>query len=133
MKLVDVNNSPTAPKLLYRLLEERTPDVNISHRGLPDWESHIAFINSRPYDAWYQIEENGEPVGAIYLTATSEIGVFILKAHRGKGYGRQAIEMLMATHPRKRFLANINPTNQRSIEFFQTLGFQHIQNTYEKR
>ena len=44
-----------------------------------------------------------------------------------------SIEMLMEKHPRERFLANINPANERSIEFFRSLGFVHIQNTYEKR
>ncbi len=133
MKLVDVYASPEAPRVLYRLMEERTPQVNISHRALPDWDSHVAFIESRPYDAWYLMLQDNEPVGAIYLSKTSEIGVFVLAAYRGHGYGKQAIEVLMEQHPRERFLANINPTNTRSIKFFQSLGFSHIQNTYEKR
>ena len=133
MKLVDVHESPVAPKLLYQLMEERTPEINISHQALPDWESHLAFIASRPYDAWYLIEDEDEQVGTIYLSKTSEIGVFILAAHRGHGYGKRAIEMLTEKHPRERFLANINPANGRSIEFFESLGFHHIQNTYEKR
>lgn len=134
MKLVDVYDVPDeAPKILYRLLEERTPEVNISHRGLPDWDSHLAFISSRPYDAWYLIEAGGEYVGAIYLSKASEIGVFVLDGHRGHGFGKRAIEKLMQAHPRERFLANINPANTCSIEFFRALGFAHIQNTYEKR
>ena len=133
VKLIDVYASPDAPKVLYQLMEERTPDVNISHRALPDRKTHLAFIESRPYDAWYLIKENDEPVGAIYLSKMSEIGVFILNAHRGHGYGKRAIEMLVEKHPRERFLANINPMNTRSIELFQSLGFSHIQNTYEKR
>lgn len=134
MRLVDIYDAPDeAPKLLYRLMEERTPEVNISHRGLPDWATHLAFIESRPYDAWYLIEDNGVYVGAIYLSKASEIGAFVLGEHRGNGYGKQAIEKVMAAHPRERFLANINPANTNSIEFFRSLGFVHIQNTYEKR
>lgn len=133
MRLVDVHDAPAAPTVLYRLMEERTPEVNISHRELPDWDSHIAFIASRPYDAWYLIEVEGTPVGAIYLSRASEIGVFVLNEHRGHGYGKRAVEMVMAAHPRDRFLANINPANTRSIGFFEGLGFRHIQNTYEKR
>lgn len=132
MRLVDVQDSPAAPKLLYQLMEERTPEINISHRALPDWDSHLAFIASPPYDAWYLVEQDGDAVGAIYLSKTSEIGVFILAAHRGRGFGKQAIGLLMQAHPRDRFLANINPVNSRSIELFESLGFQHIQNTYEK-
>ena len=133
MRLVDVPTAPEAPELLYRLMEEREPQVNISHRALPDWDSHLAFIASRPYEAWYLIEVEGEYVGAIYLSKMSEIGLFVLSDHRGQGHGKQASEMLMDKHPRERFLANINPSNTRSIEFFRSLGFEHIQNTYEKR
>ncbi len=134
MKLIDVYDVPQeAPKLLFRLMEERTPEVNISHRGLPDWDAHLAFIASRPYDAWYLIQDDDTFVGAIYLSKTSEIGVFILRDHRGNGYGTRAIELLMQACPRERYLANINPANTSSIEFFRALGFVHIQNTYEKR
>ncbi len=83
MRLVEVQDSPAAPKLLYQLMEERTPEINISHRALPDWDSHLAFIASLPYDAWYLVEQDGDAVGAIYLSKTSEIVVFILAAHRG--------------------------------------------------
>jgi L-amino acid N-acyltransferase YncA len=34
---------------------------------------------------------------------------------------------------KKRFLANINPTNYKSIQFFGKNGFIHIQNTYHKK
>ena len=133
VNLLDVHEAPSAPDVLFRLLEERTPEVNISHRELPSWQDHLSFIASRPYDAWYLIEVDATPVGAIYLSAASEIGVFILRDHRGHGYGKSAIALLMERHPRERFLANINPANQPSIAFFKSLGFRHIQNTYEKR
>ncbi len=41
-------------------------------------------------------------------------------------------EKLMEAHPRKKYLANINPANERSIHMFEKLGFKHIQNTYER-
>ena len=47
--LVSVYRLPkTAPDLLYRLLEEREPHVNISHRGMPTWKSHLRFIAGHP-------------------------------------------------------------------------------------
>ena len=59
-------------------------------------------------------------------------GVFVLRTHQGAGYGPQAVRLVMARHRGvKRFLANINPANQRSIAVFADLGFRHIQNTYE--
>jgi RimJ/RimL family protein N-acetyltransferase len=133
MKLVDAHTSPEAPDVLYRLLEERSPEVNISHRAMPSWEQHCAFVASKPYDAWYLIEADGGKVGAIYLSKTNEIGIFLFRSHRGAGYGKRAVTMLMERHPRDRYLANINPKNDASIAFFRELGFHHIQNTYEKR
>ena len=132
MRLVDVYSAPEAPELLYKLMEERTPEVNISHRELPDWDTHLAFVASRPYDAWYMIETDDVFVGAIYLSKMCEIGVFVFAEHRGQGHGKRAVKMLMEKHPRERFLANINPANTDSIAFFRALGFRHIQNTYEK-
>lgn len=133
MTLIDVYQAPEALTVLYRLLEERTPRVNISHREMPSWDEHCAFVAARPYHAWYLIEDGGEPVGAVYLSRMDEIGVFILRAERGRGHGRRAVLALMARHPRDRYLANVAPANERSIAFFQGLGFVHIQNTYEKR
>ena len=37
----------------------------------------------------------------------------------------------MKRHPRKRFLANVNPRNKKSIAMFEAMGFRHLQNTYE--
>ena len=34
---------------------------------------------------------------------------------------------------KKRFLANINPTNYKSIQFFGKNGFSHIISTYQKK
>lgn len=132
MRLVDLYRVAEAPALLYRLLEEREPDVNISHKAMPSWRQHLAFIRSRPYRAWYLIEADGGYVGAVYLSRQNEIGVFVLREHRGKGYGSAAVRKVMERHRSvKRFLANINPRNQRSIALFSDLGFRHIQNTYE--
>ena len=39
----------------------------------------------------------------------------------------------MEKNGKKRYLANINPTNYKSIQFFGKHGFLHIQNTYHKK
>jgi RimJ/RimL family protein N-acetyltransferase len=132
--LVSVYRLPkTAPELLYRLLEEREPHVNISHRGMPTWKSHVKFIAGHPYSAWYLIRSGQDYVGAIYLTALGEIGIGVLGQWRGHGFGRAAIRALMRKHPRGRFLANINPSNATSIRMFGDMGFRIIQQTYELR
>jgi RimJ/RimL family protein N-acetyltransferase len=132
VKLVDAYRVDEAPALLYRLLQERNADVNISHRAMPTWRQHLAFIRARPYRAWYLIRVGPSLVGAVYLSKQNEIGVFVLREHQGRGYGSDAIRKVMARHRGvKRFLANINPRNPRSIALFTDLGFRHIQNTYE--
>ncbi len=132
--LVSVYRLPkVAPELLYRLLAEREPHMNISHHGMPTWKEHLRFIAKRPYSAWYLIKHEQDYIGAIYLTALGEIGIGVLTASRGQGVGPAAIRALMLKHPRHRFLANINPDNARSIRMFGEMGFRLIQHTYELR
>lgn len=123
MRLVDAYQGPAGHAVLYRLLSERTPDVNISHSKLPTWEQHVAFVASRPYAHWYMVDVGAEDfVGAVYLTKAREIGVGILHRYHGAHYGPMAVRLLMDRHP-GRFLANVNPRNVRSIEMFHKLGF----------
>jgi RimJ/RimL family protein N-acetyltransferase len=118
-------------QVLFSLLAEREPEVNVSHRKMPTWKEHVRFVESMPYEAWYFIEVNGDLVGVVYLSKLDEIGVQIFKAHWGHGYGRRAVKELMARHGPKRFLANINPSNNRSRRVFTELGFTKCQETYE--
>lgn len=129
MQLIDVYKHPNAYTILWELLQERTPEQSISHKEMPSWGRHCVFVESHPYIAWYLIEVD-EIVGAVYLTRMDEIGIFIFKEHHGKGYGTQAVKMLMEKHPRDKFLANMNPENYKSSGMFRKLGFKHIQNTY---
>jgi spore coat polysaccharide biosynthesis protein SpsF (cytidylyltransferase family) len=132
MRLVNAYRIPEAVDILYQLLGERDESVNISHQGMPTLEQHVDFVKSRPYPYWYLIEAMGEWVGATYLTDRDEIGIFILKDHQGKGHGKKAVNLLMQTVERPRYLANINPANGRSKTFFEhALGFNLLQQTYE--
>ena len=118
---------------LYVLLKQREGSVNISHRSTPEWETHVEYIKNNSYQAWDIILIDGNKVGNIYLTEKNEIGIFIDKRFQSKGYGSIAIEKFMKKNGKKRYLANINPTNYKSIQFFGKHGFLHIQNTYHKK
>ena len=133
--LTDVYHSDTSYCSLYQLLKEREDSINISHVEMPTWAEHNAFVSSRPYAVWCMIDigESGSFVGSVYLTKQDEIGVFIFRNCRGRGYGKQAVRLLMEQHPRKRYLANINPDNGPSIAMFKGMGFAHIQNIFELR
>ncbi len=133
MKLIDIYSLPdreVAYSVLFELLSERTIDQSISHKGMPSLDQHRAFIDSKPYLAWYLIESESEIVGSVYLSQMREVGLFIFKRYWSRGFGAEVVRVLREKHP-GRLLANINPANERSIRFFNRLGFKHIQNTYE--
>lgn len=137
MKLLSVYRHKDAVNILYGYLRQRIddPNTNISHVRLPSFDAHQEFFyrghnGEPPYRAWYfVVNEDDVVVGSIYLTRAREIGVYIDCEYRAHGYGTEAISMLMKKWP-GRFIANINPLNQRSIDLFERFGFVHIQNTY---
>lgn len=144
IELVPIGLELDAERILYEMLRERSEEddafVNISHRALPPWEDHVAYVKSAPYRFWFLILDADHYVGQIYATRSNEIGIIIMRAHRGKGYGTQAVKAMTSTHeplPGKpgvrsdRWLANINPRNERSIRMFTGLGFTLKQQTYE--
>ena len=118
-------------QFLYNLLEERKPVTYISHKKMPTYEEHVNFVKSSPYSKWYIIEVDGERAGSIYLTKQNEIGIFLNEGLQEKGIGSNALNVLIGKNPDLRYLANINPENKKSIEFFKKLGFTLIQYTYE--
>lgn len=129
--LINVYYEESRHKILYELLSERTPDQSISHKEMPTYQKHVEFVESIPYKKWYFIHssDEGDYVGAVYLSKNNEIGVFTFNKYHGKGYGQQAVQELMAESGGP-FLANINPLNTASKNLFEKLGFKHIQNTY---
>ena len=120
-------------EFLFDLLKQREGTVNISHKSLPDWEEHIQYVKKHDYQSWDIIWVENTRIGNIYLTKNNEIGIFIDKKLQFHGYGSKALEEFMKKNGKKRYLANINPTNYKSIQFFGIHGFTHIQNTYHKK
>ena len=128
MQLIDVY-SQDCDRILFDILAERRPEESISHKDMPSWEDHVKFIHGMPYRHWYLIYDGG-PVGTIYLTAAREVGVFVIAGHRGKGYARSAVRMLLDLHPGK-LLANVNPANYVSKKLWESMGGKLIQVTFE--
>lgn len=120
-------------RFLFNLLSQRTPEENISHRKMPSYYEHIAFVQSEPYKEWYIIQNvKGVPVGSIYVTYQNEIGIFIEQLYRGDGYASAALYGIITLNPDTKFLANINPENEKSKALFEKFGFTYIQNTYRR-
>jgi RimJ/RimL family protein N-acetyltransferase len=130
ISLKSVTNSDV--KFLFDLLKERDPRVNISHRKMPTYSQHTKFIKSKPYSKWYIILKSKQKIGSIYLSKNDEIGIFLSKKFQGKNVGNFVLNELMKKNPRKRFLANVNPKNKKSISFFKNNNFKLIQYTFEK-
>lgn len=120
-------------RFLYELLKEREASTNISHKKMPTYNEHMNFVLSKPYSKWYIIYYGRNKVGSIYLSKQNEIGIFIKEVFFMKGIGTDALKLLMELNPRERFLANINPKNKKSIEFFKKNRFNILQHTYELR
>jgi len=121
----------TDHEFLYDLLKNRNPNFNISHKKMPLFKEHVKFVNSKPYSKWYIIMRNKEKLGSIYLSKQNEIGIFLKEDIQGKRIGTTALKLLMIKNPKKRFLANINPKNKKSIKYFKKNGFKLIQYTFE--
>ena len=118
-------------KFLFEMLDEREKNVNISHRAMPTFEQHKKFVLSKPYSKWYIIVQNKNKIGSIYLSKQDEIGIFLKKKLYNEGIGTIALKLIREKNPRKRYLANINPKNKKSIQFFKKNNFKILQHTYE--
>ena len=129
MKLKPVSKSDY--RFLYDLLMELNPRENISHKKMPTYNEHVSFVSAKPYSKWYVILYRVNKVGSIYLTSQNEIGIFIKKSFQNKQIGNIALRKLIQKNPKKRYLANVNPKNKKSIRFFKNNGFKLIQYTFE--
>jgi RimJ/RimL family protein N-acetyltransferase len=129
------------------MLQERTPEQNISHRRMPKWDEHTAHVDRHiageviydddgeisfvPHKHWYLVETApGGIIGQVYLTWLNEIGIQIYRGNHRRGYGRRSIEALVEVAGPGEYIANINPKNAASIKLFQSLQFDLIQYTY---
>ena len=121
----------TDVRFLYNQLKERDPKINISHKRMPSYSEHTRFVLSKPYSKWYIIYYKNRKVGNVYLSKMNEIGIFILKTIKVKGLGSLVLEQVLKKNPKTRYLANVNPKNIKSAEFFKKNGFKLIQHTYE--
>ena len=118
-------------RFLYNLLMERDAKANISHKKMPTYNKHVSFVSAKPYSKWYVVLYGVDKVGSIYLTSQNEIGIFIKKSFQGKQLGNIALRKMIQKNPKKRYLANVNPKNRKSMRFFKNNGFKLIQHTFE--
>jgi hypothetical protein len=129
LKLKDVKSSDY--EFLYELLSNREPNVNISHRKMPNYKQHVKFVTSKPYFKWYVIYRGNNKIGSVYISKQDEIGIHLIKSSDILQLSRSIMDLIITKNPRKRYLVNVNPKNKKMIQFLQKNGFNLIQYTYE--
>lgn len=110
-------------QFLFEMLKERDSRINIDFT-MPTFEQHVRFCQSNPYQVWNIIQNDLKRLGHVYLTHKNEIGIFVKKELKNKGIGSQVITEFLRQNPRKQYLANINPQNTISVDFFTKHGFK---------
>lgn len=135
--LKDVYSLPSAPRLLFERLKNRTPTEAISHASVPEFNAHMAFFESRPYRYWYLVEIDSVIAGTLYITDENSIGVSLdaQYAETTSCVIRNAIEghTPLPAVPSKRvsqFSINVSPGNEQLAKAVTELGGVHVQNTY---
>jgi hypothetical protein len=118
-------------EFLYKLLKERDPKNNISHKKVPTFSQHVKFIKSKPYSKWYIIYADKEKCGTVYLSELNEIAFQLKKEFYHKEIEYYVLKLIMKKSPHSRYLANVNPNNKKKIDFLKKNGFKLIQYTYE--
>jgi hypothetical protein len=131
-------------EFLFNLLKERDSRANISHKKMPTYNTHLKFIESKPYKKWYVVigitknSSNKKPssnsrikIASVYLSKNDEIGIFVSKEFHGIDIGKFALNEIISRNPRKRYLANVSPKNKKSMRFFKNNNFKLIQYTFE--
>jgi len=125
------SNTPGYPFILYQLLKERQPHESVEHKSMPTWNEHLAYLATEPHKHLYFIHDSMVTVGVVYITKRDEVGVFLFKDYRGRGYGPKAVNLLLKKHNERPLYANINPSNTRSLKLFSKSGFKEYNRVYK--
>lgn len=123
-------------RILYKLLESRKH--YISHREMPSYGEHTAFVRARPYRAWYIIFHEGKPIGSVYLTEDNLVGLNIEEEQINASLPSVMgfIEKKYKPNPGlkslrcDRFSINVSPSNQTLIKAIEEYGAVAVQITF---
>ena len=87
-------------EFLFKLLQDRKPNVSISHKKMPTYSQHVEFIESKPYEKWYIVLLDEKNIGSTYLSKNDEIGISLIEEMQGKGMGPDEIIDIFKKTPR---------------------------------
>jgi GNAT superfamily N-acetyltransferase len=129
LKLRPVNAQCSADLgFLYGVLIERLkdPDSNISHKAMPSWEDHVAYLHSGVYQAHYLAVLGAHDdicIGHCYVDKDDHVGVYIHPLYRRRGFATWMLGELIKRHPPPLY-ANVNRHNMASLKLFDAMGFR---------
>ena len=126
-------------KGLFVLLKSRVH--SISHKNLPTFEEHTAFVKKHPYRCWYLIKLSGKPIASVYVGEDNSIGLNNsenLDSEMLKGVLAWVFETFspldaIASLRSDVFFVNVSATDTRLMALLVDLGFEAIQCSYTKR
>ena len=134
-------SSPVCPqhaRFLYTLLQHRKH--SISHRQMPGYDEHIAFIENHPYRDWFLIFLRDSPIGTLYLGFDNSVGLHLTEGH--DVYLKPTIsimEQLLTPLPplksirSESFFFNIPPGNRRIRRLLESSGYYPTQLSMTKK
>lgn len=120
---------------VYRASPRHFERIGIEVPGLPDVEREVEAILADPARRAYLVQHAGETVGYLDFKlrypgdgeATVTL-VLIAEPHRGRGFGRAAIEDLEALlkHETRRLYAAVYGHNPGAVAFWKKLGYRYL-------
>ncbi|MEX3011077.1 hypothetical protein [Hoeflea sp. TYP-13] len=121
---------------LYELLVSRKH--GISHKHIPVFAEHIAFVRDHPYRAWLLVRESETCLGSVYVHKDNTIGVNIDEERVVDCFEEVLNKVLKSYQPlppvksvrNAHFMINAAPTNRALISALENSGFSVAQVTY---
>lgn len=120
---------------LYRLLQQR--EHGISHKRLPAFEEHCAFVKAHPYRAWFLVTRRAEAVGAVYLGHDNSVGLMAAGSDRevlaaSLSFIIESFQPLPEVKSVRApgFHVNAAPSDVVLMDFLREAGAVHIQSTF---
>lgn len=103
-----------------------------SENTLSEWEHRVMQFLHQEKVSHFIIEANNAPVGWISFSDTDtterDLCILVIKKENLRcGYGKQSLSWLIEkskSDNKQRLLLNVNQSNSRAIQFYQSFGFE---------
>jgi spore coat polysaccharide biosynthesis protein SpsF len=115
---------------VYMLFVDKTVRLASKDPSSITLEEHEVWFNSRILqDEFFILEKNGEFVGEVRVDKKNNenvVSIELVKKHRNKGYGFEALRKCLQLINKSNVVAYIKSNNIASIKLFQKVGFVEL-------